>query len=165
MPQDSAPDVVAYELALWYATVSAKPLTSAEKRAAIERLIAERPELSDRAIGRLVGVSNSTVSSHRRALCASHTPADGDDQPRRQSGGGEPLRWRLAARRLAEDVDELLASCQKFFGGGDFKSAGRELYDALADLYDDEDALEVIDELSAVVGSAQAHARKVARVE
>jgi DNA-binding CsgD family transcriptional regulator len=61
------PEDRAYELALRFATISAKPLTTAEKRAAILRLIEERPELSSREIARLVGVSHSTVNIHRRA--------------------------------------------------------------------------------------------------
>ena len=71
-----------------------------------------------------------------------------------------PLRWEVAARRLAKDTGELLDSCRKLFGGPNFKRAGRELYDALGDLYGDDAALEVIDELSAVVDSARAHAEK-----
>ena len=169
-PEGHALGAHAYELALLYATVSAKPLSTGEKRAAIKRLIAERPDLSDRAIARLVGVSHRTVGAHRAGvgkLSSGHTDrADVDGIERRQpSTRWEPLRWEVAARRLAEDTAELLASCRKLFGGADFKSAGRELYNALADLYGGEDALEVIEELSTVVGNAHAHARKVAQVE
>jgi winged helix-turn-helix DNA-binding protein len=168
-PDGKTPVERAYELSLSFATISAKPLTTSEKRAAILRLLVERPDLSDRGIARLVGVSNSTVTSHRRALCDSHSggePEEADGTELRQpSTRREPLRWEVAARRLAEDTAELLASCRKLLGGADFKSAGRELYDALAGLYGDEDALEVIDELSTVVGNARAHARKVAQVE
>jgi hypothetical protein len=77
----------------------------------------------------------------------------------------EPLRWDIAARRLAKDMTELLDSCRKLFGGPNFKRAGRELYDALADLYSDKGAVEAIDQLSQVVSHALTHARKVARVE
>jgi hypothetical protein len=51
----------AYEIALQTAVESARPLTEREKQRAILRLLAERPELSDRAIGRLVGVDHVTV--------------------------------------------------------------------------------------------------------
>ena len=168
-PNGRPPVDFAYELALLCAQ-GAKPLTTAEKRAAVLRLLAERLDLSDRAIARLVGVSNSTVSSHRRALCDPHTgqgkPEEADGAERRQpSTRWEPPRWEVAARRLAEDTAELLSSCRRLFGGADFKSAGRELYGALAGMYGDEDALDVIDELSTVVGNARAHARKVAQVE
>jgi Winged helix-turn-helix DNA-binding len=158
----------AYELGL-LCTHGAKPLTTAEKCAAILRLLDERSDLSDRAIARLVGVSNSTVSSYRRALCDSHTGGEpeeaGGTERGQPSTRREPLRWEVAARRLAEDTAELLASCRKLFGGADFKSAGRELYDTLADLYGDEHALEMIDELSEVVSNARVRARKVAQVE
>ena len=167
-PNGRPPVDFAYELAL-LCTQGAKPLATAENRAAILRLLAERPDLSDRAIARLVGVSNSTVSSYRRALCDSHTGGEpeeaGGTERRQPSTRREPVRWEVAARRLAEDTAELLVSCRKLFGGADFKSAGRELYDALAEMYGDEDALEVIDELSAVVGNARAHASKVVQVE
>jgi hypothetical protein len=152
----------AYELALSFATVSAKPLTTAEKRAAIQRLITDRPELSGREVARLVEVSHSTVNEHRRRVDDSST--DADSVSREQPGTGrEPLRWEVAARRLAKDTAELLGSCRKLFGGPNFKSAGRELYDALAALYGDEDALAVIDELGAVANSAHDRARKVSR--
>jgi hypothetical protein len=87
-----------------------------------------------------------------------------NSQDSHASARWEPMRWQVAARRLAKHIDELLASCRKLFGGPNFKSAGRELYDALADLYGDEGALEVIDELSAVVSSARARAERVAQV-
>lgn len=131
-------------------------------------MILERPGLSDREIARIVGVSNSTVSSPRRALCDPHT--GGDERPEaarsenlRAGGGSEPLGWEVTARRLAEDVDELLSSCRKLLGGADFKAAGRQLYHALADLYGEIDALTVIEELTAVVSSADAFARKAMR--
>ena len=157
----------AYELSLVYATVSAKPLTTAEKRAAIKRLLAERPELSDRAIARLVGVSHRTVGAHRAGLGnlsteQNHRNEHGDPGPEATGGAGELYRWEVAARRLAYDVTELLGSCRKLFGGADFKTAGRELHKALADLYGDAAALTVLDELSAVLASAQARARKAA---
>ncbi|MGI8559468.1 MAG: hypothetical protein ACR2ND_14390 [Solirubrobacteraceae bacterium] len=165
-PDGRAPADRAYELAL-LCTQGAKPLTTAEKRTAILRLIAERPELSDRAIARLVGVAHATVGKYRAGVVNLTTersaPEEADDDGRQQPDGrNEPLRWEVAARRLAENVAELLASCRKLFGGPNFKSSGRELYDALADLYGDEDALAVVDELSAVVGNARARARKVA---
>jgi hypothetical protein len=155
----------AYELALGFATISAKPLTRGEKQTAIRRLITERPDLSDRQIGRLVGVAHTTVGRTRSGGASHQSGGPGDGTgPAQSSSRSEPLRWRVAARRLAEDVAELLSSCRKLFGGADFKSAGRELYDALADLYGDEDALEVIEELSAVVSSARARAERVAQV-
>jgi hypothetical protein len=104
-PDGRAPTDRAYELGLKFATVSAKPLTTAEKRAAIARLIDEFPELSNREIARLVGVSHSTVNEHRRRVDDSSTAGNAsEDQPSKW----EPLRWGVAARRLAKYLAELL---------------------------------------------------------
>lgn len=144
-----------------------------------ERLYRQLAEASD--AGRLGSGNALPVSSIRQAREllmqtaagsageGSSTAAPGGDEREenresRSSTRWEPQPWQVAARRLAKNVDELLASCQKLFGGADFKSAGRELYDALADLYGDEDALEVIDELSGLVSSARARAERVAPV-
>jgi ParB-like chromosome segregation protein Spo0J len=56
-----AAEQAAYRRALETATRSALPLSKAERRRAVERLLGERPELSHRAIGRVVGVSHQTV--------------------------------------------------------------------------------------------------------
>jgi hypothetical protein len=150
----------AYELALM-CTLSARPLTTAEKRAAIARLIAERAELSDRAIARLVGVSHRTVGAHRAG--AGKLPredqgrADMRGTDRAQSiSADERFPWEIAAARLADDLAELLRCCRKLFGGADFRSAGRELYEALANADGDDAAVQVIDQLGAVVASAHA---------
>lgn len=63
----------AYEVALERAARVAMPLTQAEKRDAVLKLIEERPELSDRAIGRLVGVAHTTVSRARRGGATHHS--------------------------------------------------------------------------------------------
>jgi hypothetical protein len=166
LPDCRPPADLAYELALHFATISAKPLTSAEKRSAIVRLIAQRPELSDRAVARLVGVSHATVGKYRAGVVNlttdPNTPEEADDTERTHPSSRTPLRWEVAAEQLAEGVAELLDSCRKLFGGGpNFKTAGRELYDALADLYGDLYALEVIDDLDAVVINARARAEMV----
>jgi transposase-like protein len=51
----------AYRRALETACVTALPLTKAERKRAVERLLATQPDLTHRAIARLVGVSHSTV--------------------------------------------------------------------------------------------------------
>lgn len=55
-----------YELAVRTAVHAALPLTANERVAVIWRLIAERSDLSDRAIGRLTGCSHVTVGKYRR---------------------------------------------------------------------------------------------------
>ena len=51
-----------------------RPLTTAEKAAAITRALVLRPKTSDRAIAKLLGVSHSTVAEHRRHLNEAWTP-------------------------------------------------------------------------------------------
>jgi ParB-like chromosome segregation protein Spo0J len=58
---DETPHQAAYRRALETATRSALPLTTAERRRAVERLLDERPDLSHRAIAKLVGVAHQTV--------------------------------------------------------------------------------------------------------
>lgn len=98
---------VAYERALETASRTAKPLSRAEKRAAIARLLAERPAASDREIARLVGVDHKTVGSVRRRVGSSPAePSDESDQ-----SAGERYLAALSADeivlRLVRDTDRL----------------------------------------------------------
>lgn len=68
---DDDPFEIAYRRALWCATASAKPLSRAEKHDAILRLASNDPPLSDREIGRLVGVDHKTVARQLRAKAES----------------------------------------------------------------------------------------------
>ena len=52
-----------------------------ERHAAIERLIADAPTLSDREIGRLVGVAHTTVGRVRRELNGVEVQADPEVEP------------------------------------------------------------------------------------
>ena len=54
-----------YEHAVRTAVQSALPLSATERSAVVKRLIVERPDLSDRAIARLVGTSHVTVGRYR----------------------------------------------------------------------------------------------------
>jgi hypothetical protein len=89
-----SPGDVAYERALQTATRAAKPLSRAEKRTAIARLIEERSQASDREIARLVGVDHKTVGGVRRHLGSS--PEEPDDV-----GPGEHYLVRLSAGEIA----------------------------------------------------------------
>jgi len=62
------PITVTYRHALLTASTAALPLTRVERRVATIRLLEDQPELADREIARLVGVSPSTVGAHRRRL-------------------------------------------------------------------------------------------------
>ncbi len=68
LEEPGAPAAVAYRHGLVTASAAALPLTRPERRAAIIRLLEDQPELADREIARLVGVSPTTVGSHRRHL-------------------------------------------------------------------------------------------------
>lgn len=62
------PTGVAYRHGLLTASTAALPLTRAERRAAVIRLLEDQPELADREIARLIGVSPTTVGAYRRHL-------------------------------------------------------------------------------------------------
>lgn len=64
---DEAASVLAYERALETSVRSAQPLTRAERRAAVERLL-EAGGRSDREVARLVGVAHTTVSRARARM-------------------------------------------------------------------------------------------------
>jgi hypothetical protein len=145
-PNDRAPLDFAYELAL-LCTQGAKPLTTAEKRAAIARLLAERRDLSDRAIARLVGVSHRTVGAHRAGV--GNLPTGASDDSRRTGQDRAWLSTMQVAERLVCDFYELRQRTRKLLGFGEFDnaSAGRKLAEAFTALYDGEAALDVIDDL------------------
>lgn len=63
----------AYRRALETACLSALPLTKAERKRAVERLLATQPDLTHRAIARLVGVSHSTVDRWAGEVAESST--------------------------------------------------------------------------------------------
>lgn len=63
---------IAYRRALWCAVASARPLTRAEKQEAIRRVASAEPPLSDREIGRLVGVDHKTVARVLRTTRGEH---------------------------------------------------------------------------------------------
>lgn len=65
---DGDPAATAYRHGLRTASTAAMPLTREERRTAVLRLLHEHPELADREIARLVGVSPSTVGANRRRL-------------------------------------------------------------------------------------------------
>jgi ParB-like chromosome segregation protein Spo0J len=65
---DCDPVEFTYRYALGRSAISALPLTRAEKRAAVRRLVDANPQASDREIGRLVGVDHKTVGRVRRGI-------------------------------------------------------------------------------------------------
>jgi ParB-like chromosome segregation protein Spo0J len=65
---DCDPVEFTYRYALGRSAISSLPLTRAEKRAAVRRLLEANPQASDREIGRLVGVDHKTVGRVRRGV-------------------------------------------------------------------------------------------------
>jgi putative transposase len=115
-----APEDVAYAIGLRASATSSKPLTRAEQRAAIRRLLGTGR--GDREIARLVGVAHTTVSRIRQAGDrdeaedeAARQEADADELARRLAGGLRAL-WQKRGlsdlivrdrmgRRLASALD------------------------------------------------------------
>ncbi|MGH2965988.1 MAG: hypothetical protein ACRDMH_11485 [Solirubrobacterales bacterium] len=134
VPRDQAEDPIdaAYRHALVRSAVASKPLTRAEKRAAIQRLLAERPEDSDRAIARLVGVDHKTVGRVREW---------GNSPP---EGGSGPayVPPEQAAKRLLRGFEKARQARGLGFAdwlrGGD--RAGQRFAGVLEELYGEEAA-------------------------
>ncbi len=99
VPPGRTPADFAYERALQTAATAAKPLSRAEKRAAIARLLEERPAASDREIARLVAVDHKTVGAIRRRL--GNSP--GEPTADQESPGERALAW-LSADELANQL-------------------------------------------------------------
>lgn len=86
----------AFRRALETATRTALPLTKQERRAAVLTLASSRPELSHRAVARLVGVSHDTVERWlREAAEESESPAD--DETFRPSPTADQVARQLVA--------------------------------------------------------------------
>ncbi len=103
VPGGESPTDTAYRRALETATTCALPLTSAERRQAAYRLLAEQPPLSHRAIARLVGVSHNSVDRWAKELEESSTPAADDES----EVAWTPERVDQAARRVAGTLLQL----------------------------------------------------------
>jgi hypothetical protein len=73
------PWVFAYQRGLETCVTASRPLTRAERRTATERILQERPEMTDVAIARLTGVSNATVGRARRRVFNENTDSDADE--------------------------------------------------------------------------------------
>jgi hypothetical protein len=89
------PAAVAYRRALECSAISSKPLTRAEKRAAIRRLLREQPEWSDRELARLVGVDHKTVGRVRKQLEVPTLLGDGEPPAFRAGPSPESLAKKL----------------------------------------------------------------------
>ncbi len=79
-PGQLSPALFAYQRGLQTCTTASRPLSRAERRAATERLLSDRPELTDVAIAQLVGVSNATVGRVRHRQQNTPEPANEPDR-------------------------------------------------------------------------------------
>jgi hypothetical protein len=95
-PSGQQPAAYAYEIAVECSAKGPLPLTKAEKRSAVVRLLTQHPEWSDREIARRAGVDHKTVGSVRRwGIPQSQEPAHSDNR----AGSGSPARVsRIAAQ-------------------------------------------------------------------
>jgi hypothetical protein len=76
VPSGVDPVDVAYERGLEAASTAARPLSRAERRRAVMRLLEANPQRTDREIGRLVGVAHTTVGRARAQVSGASHQAD-----------------------------------------------------------------------------------------
>lgn len=80
VPEGHDPVELAFERAVATSATSSKPLTRAERRAAVARLLQADPSRSDREMARLTGASPTTVGKIRRELASPAVRVgDGED--------------------------------------------------------------------------------------
>jgi hypothetical protein len=102
--------------------------TRAERRALVERLLAEGPERSNRALARACAVSHTHIAEVRRALesagklppriCRSGLAVQADGNLQRQTADGEPIAATHGAyseQRVAPLRERYLAELRKEF--------------------------------------------------
>ncbi|MGW5649309.1 hypothetical protein ACWEV3_36955 [Saccharopolyspora sp. NPDC003752] len=141
------PRRAAYRHGLSLAATAGLPLTRTERVAAVQRLLTERPEWSDRQIGRTCGVSPSTVGKYRHGKVSNldtspeaDPDTEADDEP---TGRYEPEGTASqAARTLVRDLvrlDERRGLLARFSDKRAARDMAAVLADALADEYEDLD--------------------------
>jgi hypothetical protein len=130
IPRVSDPVATAFLCAVARSAISAKPLTRAEKQAAVLRLIEIRPGASDREIGRLAGVDHKTVGRLRAWGISPPVSRAARSVP----GAGAAARKLLGAFEKIREARGL--GLLDWWRGGD--RTGHRLADALLDVYGDE---------------------------
>jgi ParB-like chromosome segregation protein Spo0J len=138
------PRRAAYRHGLSLAATAGLPLTRTERVAAVQRLLAERPEWSDRQIGRTCGVSPTTVGKYRNGkasnLDTSPETEPDDDEPSQRYEPEETASQ--AARTLVRGLvrlDERRGLIARFSEKRAARDMAAALAEALADEYDDLD--------------------------
>ena len=136
------PWAFAYQRGLETCVTASKPLTRAERRTATERILQERPELTDVAIARLTGVSNATVGRARRRVFN-----DNPDREPGESSSGDQYENRLdhtqISRTLVRQLDKLWQARPLLVAAGvqDHARLGDSLARELIETHGPDDAL------------------------
>jgi ParB-like chromosome segregation protein Spo0J len=100
VPAGLTPVQAAFERAVDTAARSSKPLTRAERNAAVVRLLAEHPDRSDREIASLCGVSHQTVGRRRAEL-------DNDEEETVEPVYQQRLHEEEIAKRLFKALEKV----------------------------------------------------------
>ena len=112
LEQIAETDEDAFLQAVRFSAVSSLPMTRAEKRAAVDRLLREHSNLSDRAIAKDAGVSHPYVAARRRELNGVTgnvtTSKEEDHAPSGKSGPG--LTAEQAAEKLLRGMEQVTDS-------------------------------------------------------
>lgn len=111
-----ASDEEAYELAVRLSSCGPQPLTRAEKRTAVDRLLRTNPRRADYAIAQIAGVSNHFVAKRRQLL---HKP-----QKERAQGGARslpPTRHALSIMKATKAIEEACLSASLAVDDGPFE--------------------------------------------
>jgi ParB-like chromosome segregation protein Spo0J len=125
-----SPSACAFRRALETACRSALPLTRAERRDAAIRLLRDRPDLSNRAVARLVGAAHSSVDRWIQEAADSAADSDAQTHPTRLPTADD------AARSITKYLAKLDEARSLF----DYLSParmGRHLADAFEDRFGD----------------------------
>lgn len=136
------PWVFAYQRGLETCVTASRPLTRTERRTATERILQERPEMTDVAIAQLTGVSNATVGRARRRVFSENTTNERDD-----ASSGDRYQRRhdhhQISRTLVRQLDKLWEARPLLMASGlqDHARLGDSLAAELIDTHGPVDAL------------------------
>jgi len=141
-PGQLSPWRFAYQRGLETCTTASRPLTRDERRAATERLLTDRPELTDVAIAQLVGVSNATVGRARHRLQNPTDPHGQTDQADRGDQHAQAGQHTKTNRQLVRQLTKLWESRPLLMAAGlrDTAALGDSLGHALIEAHGPRDA-------------------------
>lgn len=148
------PSVAAYLHGLRTAATAALPLTRAELSVAVDRLLTDDPQRSDREVARLAGSSPTTVGAHRRRLTEPAVDVAGNGEMTERaylSAVGADELARTLARALGKVFEQ--RDLSDYFLGD---RTGKRLARALLDLHSPDDARAWAERLQAWASTAVA---------